>query len=129
VAIAPRVVLEITERASLSDVKDLRARLNTLRDLGFRIAIDDLGAGYAALTSFPLLEPDIVKIDMSLVRDIDSQPMKRKLVKSMTSLCREMKIDVVGEGVETNQEREVLVDLGCDLLQGYLIARPAQPAW
>jgi EAL domain-containing protein (putative c-di-GMP-specific phosphodiesterase class I) len=129
VAIAPRVVLEITERASLSDVKDLRARLNTLRDLGFRIAIDDLGAGYAALTSFPLLEPDIVKIDMSLVRDIDSQPMKRKLVKSMTSLCREMKIEVVGEGVETNEEREVLVDLGCDLLQGYLIARPAHPAW
>lgn len=127
--IADRVVLEITERASLSDVKDLRARVRTLRDRGFRIALDDLGAGYAALTSFPMLEPDIVKIDMSLVRDIDTQPMKRKLVGTMASLCREMKMSVVAEGVETEKERDTLVDLGCELLQGYLLGRPARPTW
>jgi EAL domain-containing protein (putative c-di-GMP-specific phosphodiesterase class I) len=128
-ALAGRVVLEITERASLSGVKDLRARMRGLRDAGFRIAIDDLGAGYAALTSFPLLEPDIVKIDMSLVRDIDTQPVKRKLVGTMAALCRDMQIAVVAEGVETEKEREVLVDLGCDLLQGYLLGRPARPTW
>jgi EAL domain-containing protein (putative c-di-GMP-specific phosphodiesterase class I) len=127
--IADRVVLEITERASLADVKDLRARVRALRDRGFRIALDDLGAGYAALTSFPMLEPDIVKIDMSLVRDIDSQPIKRKLVGTMASLCREMKMSVVAEGVETDKERDTLVDLGCELLQGYLLGRPARPAW
>lgn len=128
-ALAGRVVLEITERASLSNVKDLRARVRGLRDAGFRIAIDDLGAGYAALTSFPLLEPDIVKIDMSLVRDIDTQPLKRKLVGTMAALCRDMQIVVVAEGVETDKERQVLVDLGCDLLQGYLLGRPARPTW
>jgi EAL domain-containing protein (putative c-di-GMP-specific phosphodiesterase class I) len=125
--IASRVVLEITERKSINNVEDLRRRIIELRDLGFRIAVDDLGAGYAGLTSFALLEPDIVKIDMALVRDIDSSPVKRHLVRSVTTLCKEMGILVVGEGVETIAERDALVDLGCDLLQGFLLAKPGKP--
>jgi EAL domain-containing protein (putative c-di-GMP-specific phosphodiesterase class I) len=123
-AIAHRVVLEITERASLGGLDDVQARVTALRALGFRIAVDDLGAGYAGLTSFALLEPDIVKIDMSLTRDIDRSPVKQKLVSSLTGLCREMNLTIVTEGVETPEERDTLTELGCDLLQGYLFAKP-----
>jgi EAL domain-containing protein (putative c-di-GMP-specific phosphodiesterase class I) len=124
---ADRVVLEITERASVESIGDLRQRIARLRDTGYRIAVDDLGAGYAGLTSFALLEPEIVKVDMSLVRDVDKQPVKQRLVSSITSLCREMAIKVVGEGVETASERDTLLQLGVDLFQGYFIAKPAEP--
>ncbi len=126
-AIANRVVLEITERASLDEVKDVRGTIAALRKMGFRIAIDDLGAGYAGLTSFATLEPEFAKLDMSLVRDVDRSPTKEKLIRSMTTLCKELGIMVVAEGVETAQEREALVALGCDLLQGYLHAKPGKP--
>jgi EAL domain-containing protein (putative c-di-GMP-specific phosphodiesterase class I) len=123
------VVLEITERSSFERVQDLRAKIKTLRELGYRIAVDDLGAGYAGLTSFAALEPDVVKLDMALIRGVDSEPIKQRLVGSMARLCRDLGILVVAEGVETAAEKDVLVDLGCDLLQGYLFGRPApQPA-
>jgi EAL domain-containing protein (putative c-di-GMP-specific phosphodiesterase class I) len=125
--IAHRVVLEITERTSLERIGDVRERVAVLRSRGFRIAIDDLGAGFAGLTSFALLEPDIVKLDMSLTRDVDQSPVKQKLVGSMTALCREMAMKIVVEGVETPSERDTLMDLGCDLHQGYLFARPGPP--
>ncbi|HEY3595010.1 MAG TPA: EAL domain-containing protein [Polyangiaceae bacterium] len=123
--IAARVVLEITERASLQDIQDVRERVAVLRRMGFRIAIDDLGAGYAGLTSFAALEPEIVKLDMSLIRDVHLMRTKQKLISSMTSLCKEMGMMVVAEGVESVEERDTLIDLGCDLLQGYLFAQPA----
>ena len=126
-SIANRVVLEITERRSLDEVGDSVRRIARLRELGFRLAIDDLGAGYAGLTSFAVIEPEIVKLDMSLVRGVDSSTTKQKLVKSMTTLCRDMGMLIVAEGVETAQERDALIDLKCDLLQGYLFAKPGRP--
>lgn len=125
--LAPRVVLEITERAALDEVGDVRPRIARLREMGFRIAIDDLGAGYSGLTSFAQLEPEVVKLDMSLVRDIDSSATKQKVVRSMSGLCRDMGMLVVAEGVETPAERDMLLELGCDLLQGYLFAKPSRP--
>ncbi|MDB4954367.1 MAG: diguanylate phosphodiesterase [Myxococcales bacterium] len=125
--VAGRVVLEITERTSLEGEIDLRYRVAELRDLGFRIAIDDLGGGHARMGTFTPLDTDFVKLDMSLVRDIDKHPMKQRLVRSVTELCREQGTMIIGEGVETEAEAKVLVDLGCDLLQGYLLARPAPP--
>lgn len=122
--IADRVVLEITERSSLDEVKDVRNRIAMLREMGFSIAVDDLGAGYAGLTSFTLLEPEIIKLDMSLVRDVNQNSTKQKVIRSMTSLAQDMGMTVVAEGVETRAERDVLIDLGCDLLQGFLFARP-----
>jgi EAL domain-containing protein (putative c-di-GMP-specific phosphodiesterase class I) len=122
---ASRIVLEITERASLDDVSDVAERIRVLRGLGYRIAIDDLGAGYAGLSSFSLLHPDMVKIDMSLVRGIDTSTRKQRLVASMTTLCLDMGMSVICEGIETAGERDVITGLGCDLLQGYLLARPA----
>lgn len=124
---ASRVVLEITERASLHDIRDVQARVERLRRIGFRVAIDDLGAGYAGLTSFALLQPEVVKLDMSIVRDVHLSPTKRTLVRTMTSMCKDLGMLVVAEGIETIEERDVLADAGCELLQGYLFARPAPP--
>lgn len=125
--IANRVVLEITERSSLEDVRDARMRVAALRELGFRIAVDDMGAGYAGLSSFALLEPDVVKLDMSLIRDVHRSATKRRVIRSMTELSKGMGIEVVAEGVETAEERDVLIELGCELLQGYLFAKPGKP--
>jgi EAL domain-containing protein (putative c-di-GMP-specific phosphodiesterase class I) len=93
--------------------------------MGYSIAVDDLGAGYAGLTSFALLEPEIVKLDMTLVRDVHLNSTKQKLVRSMTQLAHDMGMMVVGEGVETVEERDAIVHLGCDLLQGFLFAKPS----
>jgi EAL domain-containing protein (putative c-di-GMP-specific phosphodiesterase class I) len=125
--IAGRVVLEITERSSLDEVKDVRARVAALREMGFRIAVDDLGAGYAGLTSFTLLEPEFVKLDMSLVRDVHKNSTKQKVIRSMTALSQDMGMTVVAEGVENAEERDTLIDLECDLLQGFFFARPGPP--
>jgi EAL domain-containing protein (putative c-di-GMP-specific phosphodiesterase class I)/CheY-like chemotaxis protein len=121
---AKQVVLEITERAALDRIHELGTRVTRLRELGYRIAIDDLGAGYAGLTSFAQLEPEVVKVDMSLVRGIDRSPVKQKLVRSIIALCTELGIHLIAEGIETPEERDMLVTLGGDLCQGYLFARP-----
>jgi len=125
--VASRVVLEITERNSLDGMEDVRYRVAELRELGFRIAIDDLGGGHARMGHFTPLDTDFVKLDMSLVRDVDSHPIKQRLVESITQLCRDNGTLVIGEGVETQPEADTLIRLGCDLLQGYLVARPALP--
>jgi len=121
----PRVVFEITERAALDEVDRVGYRMERLRRRGFEIAVDDLGAGYSGLSSFVALEPTIVKLDMCLVRDIDQKPVVRRLVESIAGVCRDMGKKIVAEGVETIAERDALLDCGCDLLQGYLFARPA----
>ncbi len=120
------LVLEVTERSALSSIPDLRRRVAALRANGVRVAIDDLGAGYAGLTSFTALEPDIVKLDMALVRGLDREPINRKLVGSLCGVCRELGILTVAEGIETEAEAGAARELGCDLLQGYLIGRPAR---
>ena len=122
--IANRVVLEVTERASLDRVQGVRQKFAELRALGFRLAIDDLGSGYSGLTSFVDLEPEFVKFDMALTRDIHRSPTKQALLRGMTSVCKTMGMTVVAEGVESADERDTLIDCGCDLLQGYLFARP-----
>lgn len=125
--VASRVCLEITERSSLDGALDLRYRVAELRELGFRIAIDDLGGGHARMGTLSPLDTDFVKLDMSLVRDLDKHPMKQHLIRSIAALCRDGGTKVIAEGVETEVEAGLLVELGCDLLQGYLIARPGLP--
>jgi len=123
--IASRVVLEITERASLDAVGQVPLRVARLRQLGFRVAIDDVGAGYAGLNSIASLEPEFLKIDMALVRDVDVSSVKQKLIAAMASLCGELNIVVIAEGIETKQERDTLQRLGCETMQGYLFAKPS----
>jgi EAL domain-containing protein (putative c-di-GMP-specific phosphodiesterase class I) len=123
---ASGVVLEVTERAALEQVAGLVPAILKLRRLGFRIALDDLGAGYAGLSSFALLEPEIVKVDMSLIRGIHRSPTKQKLFRSFAGVCRELNTEIIAEGVELAEERDCLNDLGGDLYQGYLFARPGR---
>jgi EAL domain-containing protein (putative c-di-GMP-specific phosphodiesterase class I) len=131
--ISEQIVLEITEVDSIEGIKDLASRIQRLRAMGFQIAMDDLGAGYAGLVNYTVLEPEIVKIDMSLVRDIDRDPRKQSIVRSMMSLFDELGTVVVAEGIETAEEWCTLVQLGCDLFQGYFFAMPgrffAVPRW
>lgn len=120
-----RIVLELTERESLQGVSQLSDKIRKLRDLGFGLAVDDLGAGYAGLTSFALLEPDVAKIDMSLVRDIHLSDRKRRVVRSMARLCEEeLGVLVVCEGVENADECKVLVEDSVQLMQGYYFGKP-----
>jgi EAL domain-containing protein (putative c-di-GMP-specific phosphodiesterase class I) len=123
---ASRVVLEITERAQLDRIPHLSGRLTRLRDQGFRLAIDDLGAGYSGNVNLAILEPDVVKLDMALVRGVDRETSNRDVVRSVIRLCKKLRCVIVAEGVETEAERDTLVELGCDALQGFLLARPAR---
>lgn len=122
---ADRVTYEITERARLGDRDRAVAACARLRGLGFRLALDDLGAGYSGLASLVDLAPEVVKLDMSLVRGIDGDPVRTRLVRGIAGVCKELDIEVVCEGVETPKERDALLAIGIDLLQGYLFARPA----
>jgi EAL domain-containing protein (putative c-di-GMP-specific phosphodiesterase class I) len=123
--LAGRIVLEMTERESLHRVPELATKVRALRELGFRLAVDDLGAGYAGLSSFTMLDPEIVKIDISLVRDIHLSKKKRSVVRGIAKVCRqELNTSVVCEGIEVARERDVLVEDGVELLQGYLFGKP-----
>ena len=122
--IAPRVVLELTERSGLQEMADVAARIQRLRQLGYRIALDDLGAGYSGLNVIAKIEPEVVKLDMSLVQGIHSSPTQHKVVRSMIGLSKDIGALVIAEGVEDEADRQTLTKLGCDLLQGYLFGEP-----
>jgi EAL domain-containing protein (putative c-di-GMP-specific phosphodiesterase class I)/CheY-like chemotaxis protein len=119
-----RVIFEITERDKLHEVPSAAEGLARLRDLGYRVALDDIGAGYAGLNSFAIIRPDVVKFDMELIRNIQHSTTKCNLVRVMTQLCKELGILTVAEGIETGEEYDAVRKLGCDLLQGVFIARP-----
>lgn len=124
---AERVVWEITERSGLDQVDDVAGRVRALRERGYRIALDDLGAGHSGLNSIALLEPDVVKLDMALVRDIHRSPTRSKLVASMVELCRDLGVACLAEGIETDDELEHVVGLGVELLQGFRLGAPGPP--
>lgn len=119
-----RVVLEISERTMLDATRDVVAQTSPLRDRGYRFAIDDVGAGYAGIAGFAAIEPELVKLDTSLVRGIDGSGRRQRVIKTLTELGDDLGIGVVAEGVETDAERRTLCELGCKLMQGYLFARP-----
>lgn len=122
--VANRVVLEITERAGLGTIDNLSGKIKELRRLGYRIAVDDLGSGYSGLNNVTELEPEFIKLDMSLVRGIDQSPVKQKVVSSLIALGNAMGTSIIAEGIETRAECRTIMDLGCKLLQGFLFARP-----
>lgn len=123
--LAKKIVLELTERASISDLVGFVDSLATLRGLGFRAAIDDLGAGYASLNSVMQVSPEFIKTDMALIRGIDRSPLKRSLVESLTGFAHSAGIAIIAEGVETAEEAAAVEELGIDYMQGHLIGRPA----
>ncbi|NQU50207.1 MAG: EAL domain-containing protein [Planctomycetes bacterium] len=119
-----RIVLEITERESLDAIANARDKVGALRRLGFRIAMDDLGAGHNGLAAFARLAPEVVKLDMMLVRDVNKETHKHGLIRIMRDYCCKEHIQFISEGVETRAELDTLLGIGCDLFQGYLFAKP-----
>lgn len=119
-----RVVLEITERVPLETIADVDARLGSIRQAGFRLALDDLGAGYAGLTSLVTMKPDFVKFDLELVRDIDTSPERSSLLAALTVVGHDLGALMLAECIETEAEMAHLDRLGCDLFQGYLLGKP-----
>jgi EAL domain-containing protein (putative c-di-GMP-specific phosphodiesterase class I) len=122
--LAGRVVLELTERGAIGDLGRFRERLDLLRHRGCKLAIDDLGAGYASLNAVALLDPDFLKIDMAIIRGIDESLARSRLVRRVVEFANDQGIQVIAEGVETPAEAEVVEELGCHLLQGYLFGKP-----
>lgn len=122
-----QVYLEITESVPLSHFEFCNSVLAEIRSKGVRLVIDDFGAGYSNLRYISELVPDIVKLDMHLVRGISSTPRTRKLVRSIVQLCTDMNSRVVAEGIEVRDDFMALRDVGVHFGQGYLLARPAFP--
>jgi EAL domain-containing protein (putative c-di-GMP-specific phosphodiesterase class I) len=120
-----RVVLEITEHASVAEYAPLLDAMIPLRAAGLRVAIDDTGAGYASMRHILKIEPDIVKLDISLTRGIDSDRKRRALASALIAFAAETGIEIIAEGVETALELKTLQALGVVYGQGYYLARPA----
>jgi diguanylate cyclase (GGDEF)-like protein/PAS domain S-box-containing protein len=116
--------LEITEQAMIRDYDMCATHLNQLRSLGIEVAIDDFGAGYSNLKHLVALPMDVVKIDRFFVTGFEHDPRAQMLVKGVIELAHQLGYEVVGEGVETEAERQMLFKLGCDQVQGFLLARP-----
>ncbi|PZU82291.1 MAG: diguanylate phosphodiesterase [Shinella sp.] len=123
-----RVVIEVTEHASIYDYDRLAAALAPLRALGMRLAVDDAGAGYASLRHILNLKPDIIKLDAELCRDIEEDPARRALAASLVSFTRDIRCTLVAEGVETAETLEALKALGIGAAQGFHVGRPMPAA-
>ena len=120
-----RIVFEVVE--SDRTTVDLSAVLSVYRDAGFRVALDDLGAGYGSLNLLSTLKPDFVKIDMKLIRDVDRDPYKAGITRKIVEMAQALGISTVAEGIETEEELAWVEEHGVDFVQGYLLAHPACP--
>ncbi|MGA1804027.1 EAL domain-containing protein [Rhizobium sp. HT1-10] len=120
---ASQIIFEFTEDEKLDTDHVLRI-LSTYREIGFMTAIDDFGAGHAGLGLLAKFQPDIVKLDMELIRNVDSNSVKRTIVRHTVAMLKDMGIIPLCEGIETQAERLVLQDLGVELMQGYLFSKP-----
>lgn len=118
------ILFEITENERVRDPRHLRDIVSSYRGMGFKVAIDDFGAGFSNLDLLAGFQPDLIKLDMHLIRNIDADPVRQAILRSMIGLCRELGIALVAEGVEEVAEYRTLQHLGIVLFQGYLFARP-----
>jgi EAL domain-containing protein (putative c-di-GMP-specific phosphodiesterase class I) len=123
----PALELEITESLLMEDIERNIERLKTLRDLGVTIAIDDFGTGYSSLNYLARLPMDTLKIDRSFVAGMSASPESRTIVSTIISLAHSLGLKVVAEGVETDEQLNILRLLKCDEMQGFLLSRPVPP--
>jgi EAL domain-containing protein (putative c-di-GMP-specific phosphodiesterase class I) len=121
-----RVVLELTEHAEIAEYEPLRVALEPLRSRGIRIAVDDAGAGFASLRHVLTIEPDIVKLDVSLTRGIKADPARAALASLFASFAVRIGATIVAEGIETEEDLGVLRSVGINFGQGYLLGRPEE---
>lgn len=124
-----RIVLEVTEEAPIDDYARLGEALSEIRRRGTRLAIDDVGAGFASMRHIVQLRPDIIKLDITLVRDIDTDPSRRALAASIAQFGSKTGASVVAEGIETQAELATLIELGIPYGQGYFLGKPAPAPW
>lgn len=122
-----QVVLEITERHCIQDFTLFHRTLDHYRSQGFQVAVDDVGTGYSGLWSIAELRPEFIKIDMSLVRNVDTNPVKRALLETFVAFADKIGSRLIAEGIETESELTTVMHLGVHLGQGYFLARPAYP--
>ncbi|TAN44540.1 MAG: GGDEF domain-containing protein [Nitrospirae bacterium] len=120
-----RIILEITENGAIHNYKLFQETINYYRKAGYRIAIDDFGAGYGGLKMLSMIEPEFVKIDRHFISNIDKAMVKYTLVDSIATACHRMGIKVIAEGVETEDELNIVLDMGIELIQGFLLSRPS----
>jgi len=120
-----QLILEVTEGALIEDPARFAEQVNTYRAQGIRLAIDDFGAGYAGLNLLSEFQPDIVKLDMNLVRDVDSKGPRQAIARAIIQVCDELGLEALAEGVESEAEQRWFARRGVRLFQGYLIGRPA----
>jgi EAL domain-containing protein (putative c-di-GMP-specific phosphodiesterase class I) len=126
--LSPRdVVVEITERVAIVRHDEFQGALRTFKERGYRVAVDDMGAGYASLQSLANIEPDFLKFDTSLVRDIDKSSIKQSLLETLRQLADKIKARVIAEGIEREEELQTLKTLGIELGQGFLFHRDEPP--
>jgi EAL domain-containing protein (putative c-di-GMP-specific phosphodiesterase class I) len=119
-----RLKLEITETAILGDIEEITAKLHELRDLGIRISLDDFGTGYSSLSYLSRLPLDQLKIDRSFVSRLPEDGNDATVAQTIIGMGRGLNLEVIAEGVETEEQRAFLQQHGCDAFKGYLIARP-----
>ncbi|MDL2355647.1 MAG: EAL domain-containing protein [Pseudomonadota bacterium] len=119
-----RIIFEVTEGERVQDRAHLVNIFREYRRFGFQTAIDDFGAGYAGLNLLSEFQPDLIKIDMDLVRNIDTSAPRQAIVRAIAAMCAELGIRVLAEGIETRSERDFLVSAGIDLMQGYFFSKP-----
>lgn len=123
-----KLVLEVTEHAQVDDYFALATALGLLRQQGAKLAVDDAGAGFASFRHIIRLQPDVIKLDASLVRDIDLDPMRRSLAESLVAFADQIGSVIMAEGIETDAELDVLRHLGVHFGQGYRLAHPGHLA-
>lgn len=118
------IELEITEGAFIGDFDHCILLLRTLKEAGFALSIDDFGTGYSSLSYLTKLPVDTIKVDMSFVRELAKSEQAEKIYKGMIDICKAMNFDVLAEGVDHDKQREILKNIGCDRIQGYLLSKP-----
>lgn len=120
-----KIIFEITEVEKVKDNSHLKAIVTEYQRQGFKTAIDDFGAGYSGLNLLSVFQPDFLKLDMELTRDIDANPIKQTIVKGIVQVANDLGIALIAEGIETKNELDALRNFGINLFQGYYFARPA----
>ncbi len=120
-----KIVFEVSEAESLTSIDRLVSIFRAYKRLGIKTAIDDFGAGYAGLSLLADFQPDFLKIDIKIVRDVQTSPARQAIIRAIVALCRELGVTIIAEGVEHPDEAAWLLASGIELLQGYLFARPA----
>lgn len=120
-----RLMFEFSETERVDDFSHLKHVIDFYREMGFKTAMDDFGSGYSGLNALTEFKPDLIKLDIQLIQNIDHSKTRFSIIKSIKTMCDDLDIQIIAEGVETLEEKQTLEGLGIELQQGFLFARPS----